>query len=233
MAEIVSCVRPVLTGAGFRKRAHTFNRTVQPGLVQALTYQMGQPLPPGTEELPGLRESLHGLFTVEVGVFVEEAWRLEVGRFGPDGPPATKTWVNTHDCQLRRVLDDPAGRSTHLMWPLDDPDTGLAMVELLHGAVFPWLDGFGSRDAILTALENAPVDSYEISGEGPDRLLAARMRLGAGDHDRAQQHLDDWVGHCQMSGSDDALRHGHLDHLAEFASRVGLRIATARPSDGR
>ena len=229
MKEVVAHVQPVLKAAGYRKRTHTFNRTVEPGLIQVVKYQMGPYDPPGLVEIPGLRENLYGLFSVHLGVFVEEAWRLDVGRFGPDGPPAVKDWVNDYDCQLRRLVDNLAGESMNYMWPLDDPSVGPAMVEVLHSDAFLWFDRFGSRATILAALENAPTDSYEVTGEGPDRLLATRMRLGAGDRERAQQLFDDWVGHCRARVRSERHLRGPLDYLTDFAGRVGLTM----PPDDR
>jgi hypothetical protein len=224
MKAVVAQVQPVLKAVGFRKRAHTFNRTVEPGLVQVVTYQMGPYDPPGLVEIPGMRENLYGLFSVHLGVFIDEAWRLDVGRFGPEGPPAVKDWVNDYDCQLRRLIDNPAGESMNHMWPLDDPSVGPAMVELLQSNAFVWFDRFGSRAAILAALEEAPTDSYEVTGEGPDRLLATRMRLGAGDRQLAQQLFDDWVTDCQARVASEGHVRGHLEYLADFASRVGLKM---------
>lgn len=227
MAQVVARIQPVLKAAGFNKRAHTFNRVVEPGVVQVVALLMGRPLPPGTAELPGLRENLHGLFAVELGVFIEEAWRLEE-RFGPEGRPAAKSWVNDYDCQLRRSVANPDGESTHLLWPLEAPDVAAAVLDALHADALPWLDNFSSRTAILAALEGAPVDSYDIAGESPDRLLATRMRLAAGDRERAQEHLDAWLDHCsQQAAADPRMKH-HLAYLAEFADRVGLNADRGR-----
>jgi hypothetical protein len=230
MRKVVDHVRPVLKERGFRKRAHTFNRTVEPGLIQVVKYQMGAYDPPGLVEIPGVRENLYGLFSVHLGIFIEEAWRLGVGSFGPDGPPGVKDWANDYDCQMRRLISNLAGESMNYMWPLDDPGVGPAMVELLHSDAFVWFDGFGSRAAILAELESAPIESYEVSGEtggGPDRLLATRMRLGAGDRQRAQQHFDDWVAYCLSRVESEPHLRGHLEYLADFASRVGLQMSPA------
>jgi hypothetical protein len=227
MREVVAQVQPVLKEAGFRKRTHTFNRTVEPGLLQVVKYQMGPYDPPGLVEIPGLRENLYGLFSVHLGIFIEEVWRLDVGRFGPDGPPAVKDWVNDYDCQLRRLIDNLSGESMNYMWPLDDPSVGPAMVDLLHSDAFVWFDRFGSHAAILAELEGAPTESYEVSGEGPDRLLATRMRLGAGDRQRAQEHFDDWVANCRGRVASERHLRGHLEYLADFASRVGLEMPPA------
>ena len=227
MKAVVAQVQPVLKSAGFRKRLHTFNRTVEPGFVQVVKFQMGPFDPPGLIEIPGVRENLYGLFSVHLGVFIEEAWRLPIGGFGPEGPPAVKDWVNDYDCQLRRLIDNLAGESMNFMWPLDDPSVGPAMVELLEIDAFVWLDRFGSRPAILSALESAPTRSYEVSGEGPDRLLAVRMRLGAGDRRRAQEQFDDWVLNCQARVASEPHLRGHLEKLDDFAAQVGLTMPVA------
>jgi hypothetical protein len=227
MKAVVEDVRPVLRAAGFRKRAHTFNRTVEPGLVHVVTFRMGPFDPPGLVEIPGVRENLYGLFSVHLGVFIEEAWRLEGFGSRPGSPPTGKSWVNDYDCQVRRLVDNLAGETMNYMWPLDDPSVGHAMVELLELDAFAWFDRFDSRAAIVTALESAPRESYGITGQGPDRLLAVKLRLGAGDRRRAQEHFDDWVTHCR--GRLDAEPHvrGHLDFLADFADRVGLTMPVA------
>jgi hypothetical protein len=227
MKAVVEHVRPVLKAAGFRKRSHTFNRTVEPGLVHVVTFQMGPFGPPGLVEVPGVRENLYGLFSVHLGVFIEEAWRLDVGGCPPAAPAAVKTWVNDYDCQLRRLIDNPAGESMHYTWPLDDPSVGHAMTELLDLDAFAWFERFDSRAAIVAALEGAPTESYEISGQGPDRLLAVKMRLGAGDRTRAQEHFDDWVTNCQGRLGAEPHTRGHLEFLAEFADRVGLTLPVA------
>lgn len=227
MEAVVAQVRPVLKAADFRKRAHTFNRTLEPGMVQVVTFQMGRYGPPGVVQVPGLRESLYGLFSVHLGVFIEEAWRLDVGRFGAGGPPGDKHWVNDYDCQLRRTVDNPAGQSMHHLWPLEAPDVGPTVVGLLASDALPWFSGFGSRQAVLARLESSPIGSHELTGEGPDRLVAALMRMGAGDRRRAQEHFDEWVTFCRQEAIAEPHLRGHLEYLAGFAARVGLTMPGA------
>lgn len=227
MRAIVEQVRPLLQSSGFRKRKHTFNRTVEAGLVHVVNIMMGTFDPPGTVEIPGMRPNVYGLFAVSFGVFVEEAWRLETGRFGPDGPPAEKRWVTGPDCQVRHRVSNPAAdRTSSGWWPLDDPDVGAVLAERLRHDVLARFDLLASRSAILSALESAPVGSRDVSGiGGPDRLLAVRMRLGAGDREGAQRNLDAWVAHCRA----DAAPHvrGHLEFLARFTAEVGLTMPAA------
>ena len=130
MAAFVRTIHPDLKRAGFRKRRHTFNRSVEDGVVQVVNFQMGPKLPPGTEPIPRLRPDLHGLFTVNLGVAVHEAWQLERQRlegWGPDdsllppqAPGSFPAFLNDYDCQIRVRL----GELTHerdTWWSLDEP----------------------------------------------------------------------------------------------------------------
>jgi hypothetical protein len=231
MRAVVVELQPVLSGQGFRKRRHSFNRTTEPGLVQVVTFLMGRSDPPGTVEIPGLRENLHGLYSVHLGVFVEEVWRLEFGRHGPGVPPRPKAWVNDYDCQLRRVVENAAGDPHNLMWRLDDPDAPRAVRELLGAGALPWLDRFADRASILSALEQAPTRSREISGGGIDRMLLTGMLLTAGDRPRAQHYFDDWVHDCFARAASEPEIRGHLRYLAEFAARTGLHMPSGHRSE--
>ena len=192
---------------------------------------MGRSDPPGTVEIPGIRENLHGLFGVHVGVHVEEVWRLEFGRVGPDGEPTPKSWVNDYDCQLRAVVENPGGDPLNLMWRLDDPEAVREVRDALETRALPWLDRYASRADILAAVERVPVLSREVRGVGPDRLLATRMLLTAGARSRAQQLFDDYVGDCRARLAAEPHVRGHLEYLAEFASRAGLAMPDGhRPS---
>src|SRR5690606_24175664 len=65
-------VRPLLKEAGFRGSGRTFNRGTPDGLTQVVRFQMGSFDPPGTTDIPGLRENRYGWFTVNLGVYVPE-----------------------------------------------------------------------------------------------------------------------------------------------------------------
>jgi hypothetical protein len=63
-------IQKALTGflkpVGFKKKGRTYNRQVGDSLVQVVNLQMGQ-FPIGDYAIPGLRESHHGRFTVNLG----------------------------------------------------------------------------------------------------------------------------------------------------------------------
>ena len=70
---------------------------------------MGASDPPGTTYIPGLRENLHGLFTVNLGVYVPEVARHH-------GSGEAKSWVQDYHCCVRSRLADACGERKDLWW---------------------------------------------------------------------------------------------------------------------
>lgn len=95
--DIQKSLRPLLKKRGFRVRGRTFNSTTEDGLIQVVNIQMGPSDPPGTTYIPGLRENLHSLFTVNLGVYVPEV-AIHYG-----GGEA-KSWVQDYHCCVRARL---------------------------------------------------------------------------------------------------------------------------------
>jgi hypothetical protein len=139
MQAVVDSVAPLLRERGFRKQRHAFARETEPGLVQALDFQMGAHDPPGTVEIPGLRENVYGLFTINLGLWFVEASRASAPRF-----------VRPSACQLMQrigFLLDPPGDA---WWPLDGAADVVAR-EAVAGVALPWLDRLATREAIVAA----------------------------------------------------------------------------------
>jgi len=219
MRAVVLQLHPLLKEAGFRKRGHSFNRTTEPGLVHVVNFQMGPFEPPGVVEIPGLRPNLYGQFIVNLGVFVYEVWQLDAIRF-KDGmaPSHQPTFISEYDCQLRRRVGDLTDRSPEGWWALSDSTVVERLGLGLTQDAFDWFEGFATRSQIVTALEAAPVDSREVSGITPDRLMASRFRLALGDKQLAQRNLDLWVKHCRA----DPSMGGHLERVEAYALRNGM-----------
>lgn len=226
MRAVVAEVQPVMKSNGFRKRGNAFNRGgVELGIVQVLHFQMGAFDPPGTVEIPGLRPNLYGQFIINLGIYVEDAWRLESIRFGADSPPTPKPFINEYDCQIRHRLADDHPRTETGWWFLSDPSAGSRISTRVVSQVLPWFDGLASRDQILHALESAAPGSRAVSGiGGPDRLLATRMRLALGETADAQHDFNGWVRDCRSRAADEPHTRGHLEYLAKFASQHGLEM---------
>ena len=147
MGAIVQAIQPRLKEAGFRKRRHTFNRSTESGVVQVINFQMGQKIPPGAEPIPPIRLDLHGLFTVNFGVAVEEAWLLNRRQ----REAAFPEFVNDYDCEIRERLGQILGRQEDAWWELR-PEHGQVAIEigdaiLEHG--IDWLENRATREKIL------------------------------------------------------------------------------------
>src|ERR1044071_7934034 len=89
--EIHGKLRPFLKARGFKARGRAFNRLTDDGLTQVIDMQMGAADPPGTTYIPGRRENLHGLFTVNLGVYVPEVARHH-------GGGEARSWVQDYHC---------------------------------------------------------------------------------------------------------------------------------------
>ena len=146
MAAVVSEIHPLLKAVGFRKRRHTFNRSSEPGVTQVINFQMAQRLPPGAEPIPPVRLDLYGMFTVNFGIAIREAWDLSRrgGQRFPD-------FVNDYDCEIRERLGQIIGKQGDTWWPLSEDahalarEVGTAIFD--HG--IEWLDRRGTRSSIL------------------------------------------------------------------------------------
>jgi hypothetical protein len=153
MAALVKGIHPRLKKAGFRKRRHTFNRSTEPGVVQVINLQMGQKLPPGTEPIPRLRPDLHGLFTVNLGVAIKEAWLLSRREQHAQFP----TFLHDYDCDIRERLGRLLGEQQDVWWKLRRDrkklatDIGDSILE--QGTA--WLETRGTREGILRIWDNS------------------------------------------------------------------------------
>src|SRR5689334_1814157 len=99
MSHIQSDMADLFHLRGFRKRNRTYNRQSDDGLVQVINFQMGRYDPPGTYEIPGMRENLYGHFTVNLAVFVPEVAEL-------DYPGISTKFIAEFSCQLRVRLGE-------------------------------------------------------------------------------------------------------------------------------
>ena len=178
--EILRQIRPLLAERGFKIRGRTFNRITGDGLTQVVGFQMGASDPPGTFHIPGLRENLHGFFTVNLGVYVPEVARHGVGRIDA-------TWKQDYDCCVRTRIAGACGEQRDLWWQasaepsiLNDVRRRLSLWGL------PFLDRFSTRDRILHEWRDQ-AESVGLSMRPRD--VMAIILAGRGERDRARELL--------------------------------------------
>jgi Domain of unknown function (DUF4304) len=105
---------PLLRESGFRKSNRTYNRTTADGLTHVIDFQMGRFDPPGTTYIPGLRENLYGLFSVNLDVYVPEVARYH-------GGGEAKSVVRDGNCCIRTRLGH--ARNKEHWWKISADET--------------------------------------------------------------------------------------------------------------
>lgn len=204
--EIQRALRPSLKEHGFRVRGRTFNRTTDDGLTQVVNLQMGPSDPPGTAYIPGFREKMHGLFTINLGVYIPEVAELHGGGLA-------KSWVQEYYCSIRSRLGPASGTSQDLWWHARNPADVVADIQpllLSYGLLF--LGRFRSRDLIL----------YELDGQGENlehcavpRIICAIILSRRGQTDAARALM-------AAQTLENRYNRNHPAYVRELAVRMGL-----------
>jgi len=198
-------VRPLLKEAGFRGSGRTFNRGTPDGLTQVVRFQMGSFDPPGTTDIPGLRENRYGWFTVNLGVYVPEVAKHH------GGGEAGKVAQDSHCC-VRSHLGEVCPERADLWWLLSPSDELVGeMCKRLEEHGLPFLARFESRDAILR--EWADVVNNPSAGS-PPRIVRAIILVGRGRIDQARALL--------AAQAQETLNPGHPAYVRELALRLGV-----------
>jgi uncharacterized protein DUF4304 len=202
---IQRALRPFLGQQGFGVRGRTFNRTTSDGLTQVVNIQMGASDPPGTTHVPGLRENLHGRFTVNLGVYVPEVAQRSGG-----GP--AKSWVQEHDCCVRARLGSLGADGRETWWHARaDDEVIAAMRRRLEEVGLPFLDRFATRDRILAEWDGR---SENMGASSPPRIVCAIILAARGERGRARDLLARQV--LESRGT------GHPQFVRRLAGSLGL-----------
>jgi hypothetical protein len=204
--RIQRALRPALAEHGFKVRGRTFNRLTDDGLTQVVNLQMGASDPPGTTYFPGLRENMHGLFTVNLGVYIPEVAELHGG-----GP--AKSWVQEYYCSIRSRLGPVSGSSKDLWWQARASAEVIQDVQLLllsFGLVF--LECFRSRDLVLSEL-NGHGENLEFCSV--PRIVCAIILSRRGKSDAARRLMS-------AQALESRNNRNHPAYVRELALRMGL-----------
>lgn len=202
---IQRALRPDLRRHRFRGRGRTFNRATSDGLTQVINIQMGASDPPGANHVPELRENLHGLFAVNLGVYVPEVARLHGCR---PSPP----WIQPSDCCIRARMPKAHSQNGEHWWPARNDDPVVDELRLnIESWGIPFLERFETRDQILSEW-SAPFDAMEASS--PPRIVHAIILAGRGEADRAWHLLCEQVFGARSPG--------HPAYVRRLAEALGL-----------
>jgi hypothetical protein len=202
---IQAALRPWLRSVGFRCRARTFNRVTDDGLTQVVGIQMGPFEPPGTIEIPGLRENLHGWFTVNLGVYVPEVAMVQHGQ--------VPQWIAEYRCTVRTRLGGASGNDQDLWWRAD-PSTQVIndVRERLEVGGVPWLNRFASREQVLRELDGLDMTAWTNT----PRVVSAIIRVARGETASARVLLRDQAR--ETAGGNPS----HASYVRRLADTLGV-----------
>lgn len=203
--QIQGTLRPLLQARGFRVRGRTFNRLTEDGLTQVVSIQMGASDPPGTTYIPGLRENLHGLFTINLGVYVSEVARHH-------GGGEARSWVQEYHCCVRARLGEAPGEQQGIWWHARHDDAVLEEVRrCLEVGGFPFLERFSTREKILAEWSGR---SENMEAGDPPRIVMAIILSERGQKEQARALLALQVR--------EARNPGHPDYVRKLAARLAV-----------
>ena len=201
---IQRALRPFFREKGFKCRGRAFNRITVDGLTQVVTIQMGASDLPGTSYVPGLRENLHGLFAINLGVYIPEVARFH-------GSEA-KTWVQEYHCCVRVRLGELIGEGKEIWWHARADKRVISDVHGgLEGVGLAFLDRFSTRDRVLAEWNGK---SKNMGASSPPRIVSAIIFAQRGERSRARELLS-----LQAL---ETLNPGHPQYVRSLAERLGL-----------
>jgi hypothetical protein len=203
--EIQAELRPFLRDRGFKLRGRTFNRVTEDGLTQVVSIQMGSSDPPGTTYIPGLRENLQGLFTINLGVYVPEVARHH-------GGGEAKSWVREYKCCVRARLGEVSAEAKDFWWHARFEDAVVRDVRnQLEVIGLPFLDRFSTRDKILAEWRDR---SENMGASNPPRIVMAIILVERDQKTRARELLAQQVRETRNPG--------HPHYVRQLAEKLSI-----------
>ncbi len=168
---------PLMKEHGFRKRGRTFNREREDGIIQVLNYQMGN-FPIGKYEIPGIRESVYGKFTINLGILIPCLYQLESSR------DKKTPFCQESECEIRERLPHLAyAQDTWFDLTGSTKQQQAETRELISQYAFPWFEEFNSYNDILNYFTNHQI--LPFCNEGRSMLVSGVMYLNLGKRRRA------------------------------------------------
>jgi len=200
---IQAAVHSFLKPSGFRKKGRTHNRSTKGGLVHVVSFQMGQYPIGDNYVIPGLRESYHGKFAINLGVLLPCVYAAERQR-----PPAD--FVREYDCTIRERLNTLAfGKDTWFEITSDTALGATTIVDLFDRFGLDFFEPFQTYDDVLSYYNQH--GNFPFQNAGRASLEAALVAHHIGNLDLsatlfAKAHATDHMG--------------FKNHVAALAKRV-------------
>jgi len=203
LAKSISlALHQILKPADFRKRANSFNRSAEDGLVHHISVQLGAYDPSGKHAVPGLVPDLYGRYRVNLGVYVPEMNRM--------GSPRSP-WVNDYDCQLRWGLGDFMPGGFDQWWDLRDRLSVEEVSGVLAQKALPHLDRFRDAERVLEAWEEHGPRGFGPITPKAAALDVADLLISRNRRDEARRLLESYVEDVSLGG-----HAGHKQYLRKY-----------------
>ncbi len=203
--KIQNSVQLQLKEFGFKKSGRSFRRLHNDSIYQIINFQSGQ-YPIGENyEVPGLRESLYGYFTINLGVLEENYFKLLE-------PEHTGQYHEYH-CLIRERLSVLTKGKDH-WWPIIDSEDLMEEISNdLLGAGFKWFEGINSIELIYSKLGKEP-----YSGAPRDTFDAALIKW--------QNNISGWDSDIRSYIENIPTKsRGHMDHILDTLKKLNIDVA--------
>lgn len=204
---LLSTMRDSFKKRAWRKSRYRFNRRTDSDVVQVIHFQLGRADPPGVVPVPPIRQDVAGLFTTEIGVYLEAV----------DPPLAKGRFLSAWDCAVRLSPSELSEQYTDHWWA-NQPEVAPAFADFVDGTIYPLLEKLETTDLVL---EHLPIIAPGLrQGTGcPWRYLLSRIYLARGDHDEAQS----WFNKHWIELSERWPDSRKFEGLATWASKHNLQ----------
>lgn len=204
--EVERKVFTALKPLGFKKKGRTFNRETEKGIFQVINFQSGQ-YPVGQNyEVPGLRESLYGKFTINLGVCVDSLYKFQ-------SPSENKTFYKEYECQIRTRLCNLT-KGQDYWWAINNniDDITNELNEGLATAGLNWFAGVDTKDKIIKNFGNPPYTST------PRAKLDVALLVWFDDKEKGAILFNEYLHSIPKS------KNGHKEYVEELAKEIGIKL---------
>jgi hypothetical protein len=206
---IQATVQSFLKPLDFRKKARVHNRRTESGLVQVISFQMGQ-FPIGDNYvIPGFRENLYGKFAINLGILLPCVYQVERQKTVPD-------FVQEYDCTVRQRLGTLAFGKDEWFEISDDIATlATNIVRLLDKYGLEFLEQFKSYENVLSYFQANGKLPFQSSNRASLEAALIAHHIG-----------NETLSKTLFAKARDTDNKGFQNHVTEIEKRVDLMLSS-------